>query len=128
MDWTMLATIIASLGGLELVKFLFNRKSQSRLADAEADSAEFKQLREYNEFLQAQLQDKEERFVSQTGRLRATQDELFKERDLRHDIELQLVQKRCDRITQCPFRIPPTTSTPKYKGESVEELFGVENK
>lgn len=80
-ELTDILTIIGTLGGFEAIKwgisFYTNRKTNARIEDAHADVEEFKALREYNEFLQKQLSDKEERFVEQTGRLRQVQDELF---------------------------------------------------
>ena len=43
-----------------------SRKTNARIEDAHADVEEFKALREYNEFLQKQLSEKEQRFVEQT--------------------------------------------------------------
>ena len=84
---TILA-IIGAMGGVEGIKWGIrawaNRKTNARIADAQADVEEFKALREYNELLQKQLSEKEERFVEQTGRLRQVQDELF---TLREDKE-----------------------------------------
>ena len=80
-ELTDILTIIGTLGGFEAIKwgisFYTNRKTDARIKDAHADAEEFKALREYNEFLQKQLSEKEERFVEQTGRLRQVQDELF---------------------------------------------------
>ena len=44
----IIAAIIGALGGFEAIKYFINRKSNARKADAEADSAEFDALREYN--------------------------------------------------------------------------------
>lgn len=70
---TMIISIIGALGGFELVKWLLNRKSNSRMAEANADSVELKNdvdefhfLRERIEFKDKQLLEKEERFVKQT--------------------------------------------------------------
>ena len=111
-SWLQTAiTVLGSLGGLELVKWLYNRRNNSRLAEAEADSAEFRTLQETNDFLQRQLLAKEERFVEQTDRLRSAQDALFTERERRHQLELDHALKRCDDLT-CPHRQPPTSLTP----------------
>ncbi len=113
--WQTLIAILGSLGGLEFVKWIYNRKTHSRLADAEADGAEFRNLQATTEFLQAQLQAKEERFADQTTRLRQIQDDLFSEREKRHEAEIQLALKRCD-DQECPFRLPPNAYTPPRKG------------
>ena len=73
-DLNTILAIIGAMGGIEGIKWGIrawaNRKTNARIADAQADVEEFKALREYNEFLQKQLSEKEERFVEQTGRLR----------------------------------------------------------
>lgn len=118
--WQLLLAILGSLGGLEFFKWLINRKANSRIALAEAESAEFHTLQETVQFLQAQLQEKEERFANQTERLRKTQDDLFKEREARHKAELELALKRCD-DNDCPFRMPPNAYTPPKTGLTKEQ-------
>lgn len=73
MSTVEIVTIIGTLGGFELIKYFLNRKSNSRMAAADADSAELKNdvdefhfLRERIEFKDKQLLEKEERFVKQT--------------------------------------------------------------
>ena len=66
---------------------------------------EFKALREYNEFLQKQLSEKEQRFVEQTDRLRKAQDELFTLKETNSDLKLELALKRCER-KKCGDREP----------------------
>ncbi|WP_300701028.1 hypothetical protein [Bacteroides sp.] len=101
--------IVGTLGGFEAVKwivtFFSSRKTNARIEDANADSAEFKTLREYNEFLQKQLSDKEERFVEQTGRLRIVQDELFALKEENSNLKLEIALKRCEK-KKCGDREP----------------------
>lgn len=105
-DWVIL---ISALGGIEgvkqLVKFWLSRKTNARIEDARADVEEFKALREYNEFLQKQLSEKEERFVEQTSRLRTVQDELFSLKEDNSNLKLELALKRCEK-KKCGDRIP----------------------
>lgn len=75
------------------------------LSEAQADVDEFKALREYNEFLQKQLSEKEQRFVEQTDRLRKVQDELFTLKETNSDLKLELALKRCER-KKCGDREP----------------------
>ena len=102
---TILA-IIGAMGGVEGVKWGIrawaNRKTNARIADAQADVEEFKALREYNEFLQKQLS---ERFVEQTGRLRQVQDELFTLKESYSDVKIELALKRCEK-KKCGDREP----------------------
>lgn len=107
--FTDILTIVGTLGGFEAIKwtvnFYANRKTNSRIEEAHADVEEFKALREYNEFLQKQLSEKEERFVEQTARLRQVQDELFTLKECYSDLKLELALKRCER-KKCGDREP----------------------
>lgn len=105
MWWESIIAILGALGGVETVKYFLNRRTNSRIAIAEAESAEFHTLQETVQFLQSQLKEKEERFANQTERLRKTQDDLFRERELRHKAELELVTKRCE-VKRCGNRQP----------------------
>lgn len=109
MELNDLLAIVAALGGFEAVKwcvsFYANRNTNARIEDAHADGEEFKTLREYNEFLQKQLSEKEERFVEQTGRLRIVQDELFSLKEDNSNLKLELALKRCER-KKCGDREP----------------------
>ena len=82
-----------------------SRKTNARIEDAHADVEEFKALREYNEFLQKQLSEKEQRFVEQTERLRRLQDEHFALKETNSDLKLELALKRCER-EKCGDRKP----------------------
>lgn len=108
-ELTDILTIIGTLGGFEAIKwginFWTNRKTNARIEDAHADAEEFKALREYNEFLQKQLSDKEERFVEQTDRLRKVQDELFSLKEENSNLKLELALKRCEK-KKCGDREP----------------------
>ena len=100
-ELTDIMTIVGTMGGIEAFKWGVtawrNRKTDARIEDARADGEEFKTLREYNEFLQKQLSDKEERFVEQTGRLRQVQDELFALKENHSDLKLELALKKCEK-------------------------------
>lgn len=118
--WQIIIAVFGAMGGFEFVKWFFNRKTNSRIAIAEAESAEFHTLQETNEFLQKQLQLKEERFVEQTNRLRSTQDELFKAKEAEYAAKLELAQKKCEDLP-CPFREPPTAHTQPKPGITKEQ-------
>lgn len=105
-DWIMLVTAFGGVeGAMQLVKWWVNRKTNKRISDAQADVEEFKALREYNEFLQKQLSEKEQRFVEQTERLRKLQDEHFALKETNSDLRLELAMKRCER-KKCGDRVP----------------------
>lgn len=105
-DWIMLVTAFGGVeGAMQLVKWWVNRKTDKRISDAQADVEEFKALREYNEFLQKQLSEKEQRFVEQTERLRKLQDEHFALKETNSDLRLELAMKRCER-KKCGDRVP----------------------
>ena len=77
-------TILGALGGFEFIKWAITRKSNSRIATAEADVAETKAereefylLRERLELADQQLLAKEERFHEQTQLVRSLQQQLL---------------------------------------------------
>lgn len=70
MDWQTFISIIGCLGGLELVKWLFNRKANAKIVEAQADSAkiqaeedEFHLKRERLKFADEQLLEQEKRYA-----------------------------------------------------------------
>lgn len=99
------ATVLTALGGWEAIKYLINRKSNSRKAEAEADSVEFSVLRQTVEFLQTQLQEKEERFAQQTELVRKLNAEVLELTKEKGKIELELQTFRCIR-KKCGLREP----------------------
>lgn len=119
MDWQNIIALITVLGGWDAVKYLLNRKtnkkleeaqvntakSQAESADAQASTDQFHALREYNEFLQHQLQQKEERFAEQTNLLRKRQEREFALMEENGNLKLELATKRCER-KRCSEREP----------------------
>ncbi len=88
MNWgdivTIISTVIASLGGFEFVKWLFIRRSNKRIAVAQANSKEievetdeFHLLRERLELSDRQLLEKEQRFYEQTLLVRKLNKQLL---------------------------------------------------
>lgn len=80
----LVVSMLLALGGLEFIKWLFNRKPGKRLAEATADHSEvkvdtdeFHLLRERLELADRQLLEKEQRFYDQTDELRKTTAELL---------------------------------------------------
>ncbi|MFI3240487.1 MAG: hypothetical protein R3Y22_07865 [Bacteroidales bacterium] len=99
--------IASTIGGFEFIKWLFNRKSNSRIQAAEATIKELDVVRQTMQFLQEQLKNKEERFVQQTERLRSIQDLLHTEKEKHTETRIELAVKRCN-VAKCPQRLPPT--------------------
>lgn len=88
-----------------MIKYFINRKSNSRIAEAKADSSEFTVLRDTVVFLQEQLQKKEERFAEQTDvvrRLTAENLELTRENAM---LKAERALKLCER-RNCGNREP----------------------
>lgn len=100
-----LATVIGAVGGWEAIKYLINRKTNSRKAEAEADSVEFEVLRQTTEFLQVQLKEKEERFAEQTELVRSLNTEVLDLTKEKGRLELELQKYRCI-VAKCPKREP----------------------
>ncbi len=120
--WSTLIAIIGSIGGLEGIRYLLNRKAEKRKADTQADSEEFHLFKEYNEFLQSQLQSKEERFQEQTLLVRKLNAEVIDLTKAKAETELKLAQVRCEEL-DCPFRKPPTAMTPPPSSLTKDEYF-----
>ncbi len=131
MWWETLIAIIGALGGFEFVKWIFNRKTNSRIALAEAESKEFHTLQETNEWLQKQLQLKEERFAEQTQLVRKQNTEILNltrelaNKDISHakeiaELRIELANVRCE-DEYCPFRQPPNSKTPPHPGLTKEQ-------
>lgn len=86
-----ISTILASFGGVmtalgvkELVMWFLNRKTNERIADANAEREELKNdvdefhfLRERLEFKEREMMEKEKRFVEQTEVVRAQTKQLL---------------------------------------------------
>ncbi len=100
-----LVAILTAMGGWELVKYLINRKSNARISEAEADSAEFHILKEQIEFLQEQNKQKEERFADQTQLVRNLNNEVLELTKKNGSLELDLQKYRCIR-PKCQQREP----------------------
>lgn len=100
-----LVTVLTAMGGWEAVKYLINRKSNARISEAEADSAEFHILKEHIEFLQEQNKQKEERFADQTQLVRNLNNEVLELTKKNGSLELELQRYRCIRA-KCSQREP----------------------
>lgn len=102
---TAFGTVIASIGGWELIKWFLNRKSNKRMAEAQADDSEFSVLSKTNTFLQEQLAKKEERFAEQTERIRALTSENIQLTGRVARLEAERCMKLCE-VRKCPNRQP----------------------
>ncbi len=143
MNWEVLITILGTILGsqtvIEIIRWLKNRKTDSRIEEAHADSEEFNGLRETLQFLQDQLKAKEERFACQTDLVRNLNTEviqLTREKatvELEYarykaDTELELEKVRCE-DKPCPWRRPPNAYTElKPQGVTKEEYQNEKNK
>lgn len=120
MEFENIFNLVIALGGFEMFKWAYHvyvsRDKDKVVAKADAERAQFENLKQINEFLQQQLKEKEERFkekedrfVDQTARLRKTQDELFEERKKNAQLEIMCQNAelwRCN-IKMCGKREPP---------------------
>lgn len=124
--WQVVIAVAGAFGGLEGVKWLFNRKTDSRIALAQAESTEFHTLQETNDWLQKQLQLKEERFAEQTQLVRKQNIEILELYKEKAALELELAQKKCEDM-ECPFRRPPCALTPPKPGISKTDYHQQKN-
>lgn len=109
---TIIVTAVGSLLGWEGVKWILTRKSNARVAEAEADKAEvkaeadeFHHLREMVEWLQQRLYEKEERFAEQTKLVRDLQRELLESEKKVVMLETERSMKLCQ-VRGCAKREP----------------------
>lgn len=107
-----ICSAIGAVGGVELIKYIVNLRTNKRKEEAEADSLEFNVLRDTVNFLQEQLHtqvqndaEKEKRFVEQTQRLRKVQDDNYNLLKQNSKLELDLQTFRC-MVKKCPKREP----------------------
>lgn len=84
MDVSEIVTVLMSVGALEVFKWIWTRKANRRTAEAKADmaeieaeTAEFRLLRERLDLADRQLLDKEQRFQEQTDLVRSLNRELL---------------------------------------------------
>jgi hypothetical protein len=118
--WTTLITTVGSVivgfGGYETLKFLWFRKKQGRIIEAQADTDEFHILREQIEFLQQQVKDYTERYAEQTNLLRQRNQDILELSDAKNATILQLTERiselqldlqkyKCV-VAKCPNRQP----------------------
>lgn len=94
------------------MKWLLMRKSNARIAVAEADAAEvkaevdeFHHLREMVEWMQERLKQKEERFAEQTQLVRQLQRELLESEKKVSKLETERSMKLCE-VRNCCNRQP----------------------
>lgn len=116
---TSVVSLLAALGGLEFLKWLWTRKSKARMAAAEADVAELKAekeeyylLRERLEFMDKQMLGKEQRFDEQTAVLREVQKQLNEEIKNNGLLSAEIAALKAERamklcqVRNCPKREP----------------------
>lgn len=131
MNWELIGTLLGSQTVIEVLRWLKNRKTEGRVAEAHADSEEFTTLSQTNLFLQQQLKEKEERFAQQTELVRNLNTEVIqltkKKAALELEFErykansgLELERVRCN-DTACPWRRPPNIYTAPIPGITKEE-------
>lgn len=77
-------TIIGALGGLELIKWLYTRKSKAKVEEAKAevarvraDADEYHLIRERLDLLNKDMIEKEKRFMEQTNHVRELNRQLI---------------------------------------------------
>ena len=102
---TVIASVVTACGGWEAIKYLLNKETNKRIAEAEADSVEFSVLRQTVEFLQTQLREKEERFAQQTELVRKLNAEVLELTKEKGKVDLELQTYRCIR-KKCGEREP----------------------
>lgn len=99
MDWTGIitasATIVTALGGIELIKFLLNRKANSRIAEANAFDVERKAILEDYKRVQEEVDELKKKVDALYKKLHSLETERL---DLiRENNELRLALKEAEK-------------------------------
>lgn len=84
-----LALVIGAVGGLEFIKWWYNRKSRSELEALQTDKEEFHFLRERIEYLNKEMEGKEKRFEEQTLHIRELNRQML-------EMEIDLGNKKAE--------------------------------
>lgn len=116
---TIVATVVGTLGGWEAIKWFLTRKSNTRIAEANAEEKElhneideFRFLRERLEFKDQQLIDKEKRFSEQTEVLRTLNKQLLEQTIENGKLQACIARLETERslklceVKMCPSRQP----------------------
>lgn len=94
MDWagimTAAATIVTALGGLELIKFFLNRKTDRRVAEANAFDVERKALLEDYKRVQGEVDELKEKVDELYKRLHQLEGERLELIRRNNELEIQL--------------------------------------
>jgi hypothetical protein len=84
MNIETIITLVGALGGLELIKWLYTRKSKAKVEEAEAevarvraDADEYHLIRERLDLLNKDMIEKEKRFMEQTNHVRELNRQLI---------------------------------------------------
>ena len=98
------AGVLTALGGWEFVKWLLNRKSNERIAQANAENIELKNevdefhfLRERLEFKEKEMMEKEKRFVEQTELVRTLNRQLLDQTIENGKLQARISELEADR-------------------------------
>ena len=114
-----ICTVVGALGGLEFIKWWYNRKARTEVEKAEAEAAkvradadEFHYLREHIEFLNQEIASKEQRFTEQINYIRDLNRQIVElEIDLGEkkariaSLEAERAMKLCE-VKNCSGRKP----------------------
>lgn len=106
----LLLTLISTLGGLELIKFLLNRKIFSRKEEATVVSLERQNERDHIKYLEERLAERDSKIDTIYLELRKEQAEKLEILREKHTIELELREanvKKCV-VRGCSGRKPPS--------------------
>lgn len=119
MSWEVLGTTIVSLGGFELVRWLFTRKSNARLVQAKAEEAEIKAetdeyhlLRERLEYADKQAIERDRQYQEQTTLLRETNKLLLAKAVKIGELQAEIARLNAERAMKlcerrgCADRVP----------------------
>lgn len=109
MDWTVIATIVASLGGFEFIKWAANRKAYARRENASAADAETTLHEKQIERYEARLAQRDQKVDAIYKELRDEQKRNLELIETINRLELEkeiLTLQKCE-VRGCQGRKPP---------------------
>ena len=112
MDWIQdISAIVIAFGGLELLKWLYTRKSKSRVAEAEAELAQLKADKEQYHFLRERIEalnkdiasyqqsarDTRQQYDEQTQHVRTLNQKLIDKEQENGDLKAKIAELLAER-------------------------------
>ena len=99
MNWVdVLVTVVGAFGGLELFKWLFTRKQNKRVAEAQADNAEYESYQKQIDRYEERLAEKDRIIAEKDARLEDKENKYHDISNKYHEQTLLLREVQAERL------------------------------